>query len=272
MARIPARAKIISKKPFVVKSAGRILELLEYVADVPAGVTLADIVRKFGYPLSSASALLKSLSALGYLYFNRQRHTYHATARVALLGSRTMPLMFGERQIQKAMEAINRETGHLVNLAMRIDTNIRLIYGIDGSHDIRLDFKTRGMRSWATTCSGRLFLSTLSDAQIRATLHRFNAENKAPEDRVNIDQLIKDIRKIRDQGYSMLPSKNLPGVAGLAVLIPQTSNTTQLAIVVSAFVDDIVTNQLKYAQIIRDALENNLDMECLLKEVAVEHA
>jgi hypothetical protein len=74
-----------------VKSAERVLKILEFFDDIQARATVMDIADTLGLPQSSTSSLLKSLVTLGYLEYEPSNRTYLPTGRVALLGSRVNP-------------------------------------------------------------------------------------------------------------------------------------------------------------------------------------
>ena len=69
-----------------VKSAARVLEIFEYFGDERRALSLKDIVARLAYPQSSTTNLLKSLTTLGYLNYDRATRTYLPTFRVARLG------------------------------------------------------------------------------------------------------------------------------------------------------------------------------------------
>ena len=69
-----------------VKSARRAFEILELFDRERRPLALKDILEALGYPASSGSALLKSLVALGYLDYDRDRRTYFPTMRISALG------------------------------------------------------------------------------------------------------------------------------------------------------------------------------------------
>src|SRR3546814_5492035 len=86
----PLRERIIAKAPIeqkTVKSAGRVLEILEYFDDLQRQSTVMEIADALGYPQSSTSALLRSLVGMGYLNYDAHARTYITSSRVALLGS-----------------------------------------------------------------------------------------------------------------------------------------------------------------------------------------
>ena len=89
--RRPAQRMRISEKLSVdqktVKSATRVIEILEFFDDLQAPATVMEVADSLGYPQSSTSALLRSLVALGYINYDAFKRTYVTSSRVALLGS-----------------------------------------------------------------------------------------------------------------------------------------------------------------------------------------
>lgn len=77
-----------------IKSAHRVLEILEYFDQDRRVATVMEMSRTLNYPQSSTSELLRCLTRLGYLHYNRVRRTYSPTARVALLGAWVKPSLF----------------------------------------------------------------------------------------------------------------------------------------------------------------------------------
>ena len=75
-----------------VKSAIRVLEILEYFDRRHSEATVTDIARELKYPQSSTSILLQNLTGLGYLQRGSTGKTYVPTTRVTLLGSWLAPM------------------------------------------------------------------------------------------------------------------------------------------------------------------------------------
>jgi DNA-binding IclR family transcriptional regulator len=69
-----------------VKSADRILEILEFFDDTRSPHSVSDIASALGYPQSSTTELLQTLSARGYIYFHQESRRYAPTLLISLLG------------------------------------------------------------------------------------------------------------------------------------------------------------------------------------------
>ena len=71
----------------VIKSVGRVFELLELFDEVRRPVSVTEVARALGIPQSSTSALLRSMVTLGYCEVDATARRYVPTARVTILGS-----------------------------------------------------------------------------------------------------------------------------------------------------------------------------------------
>ena len=70
-----------------VKSAGRVLEVLELLGNVRKPLSASEIGRLLEYPKSSTNVLLKYLTNLGYLPFDPDTMHYLPSLRVTSLGA-----------------------------------------------------------------------------------------------------------------------------------------------------------------------------------------
>src|SRR3546814_3014450 len=99
-----------SSEPSVVKSAGRVLRILEYFDSVQREACVSEISRTLKWPQSSTSVLLKSLVSLGYLQNDRFRRTYRPTRRVCLLGNWVDPALVRQGALLMQADELARRT------------------------------------------------------------------------------------------------------------------------------------------------------------------
>ena len=76
-----------------VKSARRVFEILELFATVRRPWRAGAMSKHLRYPPSSTFALLRSMSAMGYLTFEKKTHTYFPSVRLLHLTWRLQPLL-----------------------------------------------------------------------------------------------------------------------------------------------------------------------------------
>ena len=119
----------------VIKSAKRVLELFEYFAECRRPLSVTDLVRGLDYPQSSASVLLKSLTRLGYLDYDRQKRLYRPTLRVALLGGWVHDQLFSHASLSHLIDDLHLVSGgEAVILGMQNDIYVQYIHLVQSRH------------------------------------------------------------------------------------------------------------------------------------------
>src|SRR3546814_11561894 len=95
----------------VVKSAARVLEVLEYFSERQSASSAEEVRRTLGYPQSSTSILLRSLASLGYLNYEPLNRTFRPTIRVALLVAWLSEEIDEDRNPPKILRSQSERTG-----------------------------------------------------------------------------------------------------------------------------------------------------------------
>lgn len=217
-----------------IKSAHRVLEILEYFDRDHHTATVMDLARSLNYPQSSTSELLRCLTRLGYLHYNRFNRTYAPTARVALLGSWVDPALFRGGVVISALDRIGEALGETVVLSTAINYVVQQVHVVKGaSAEAVVEDPTRTERLMHSP-QGKLLLSSYQDAHIRSAVHRLNAEENDPERRVRLPEYIRELAEIRARGLVIDTQYRDDGVGAVAVLLPQRCGAERLVLSVLA--------------------------------------
>ena len=100
-----------TKPPRPIKSAERTLALFELFSREQRPFSVGRVSEALGMPQASASMLLRNLTELGYLEYDRSARTFSPSIRVALLGS-WIDRRFSEAgSIGMRLDALQRELG-----------------------------------------------------------------------------------------------------------------------------------------------------------------
>ena len=103
----------------LVKSAGRVLQILELFDEIQREARVCEIAEHLNFPQSSTSALLKSLTRLGYIDYDPAERTFLPTPRVTLLGSWLDKGPVRDGSLVRMLEHLSEATGDTVILAAR---------------------------------------------------------------------------------------------------------------------------------------------------------
>jgi DNA-binding IclR family transcriptional regulator len=183
----------------VVKSAGRVLLILEYFDRVQRPANLIDISTALHLPLSSTSHLLRSMVSLGFLRLTPKGRTYLPTSRVSLLGTWTDPRLFREGKIYELVEELRRVTGKTVVLSDRSGIHSRCIFSVVSADLCSPRPLVGSLRPLHETASGLALLSKLDMEDAGKILRRLHAElpnNSGTFQSALINQKIQEARTL----------------------------------------------------------------------------
>ena len=217
-----------------IKSARRVLEILEYFDRDHPSATVMDMSRALAYPQSSTSELLRSLTRLGYLHYNRYRRTYSPKARVALLGAWVDPALFRGGTLLGAVDRVAELVGETVLLSTAANYVLQHLHVVQGSSEHAVHEHAGHEDSLLHSPQGRLILSSYRDMHIRTALHRLNAEEEVPERRVHMGDTLQALIALRKQGWIIEPNARDDGVGVVSVLLPPRRGVERLALSVQA--------------------------------------
>src|ERR1700736_913996 len=117
----------------VIKSAGRVLQILELFDLLQRESTVLEIADLLKLPQSSTSMLLRSLTTMGYLHHDSKARTFIPTMSVALLGNWIDRGVVSDGDLLLMMKRLSAETGQAVVLASRSGLFARYIHVIQAT-------------------------------------------------------------------------------------------------------------------------------------------
>lgn len=207
------------KSSNVVKSAGRVLEILELFDEVQAPMPLVEIARRLHYPAASALALLKSLQAMDYVSFDPLEKSYSPTMRVAMLGGWIRGQVFLDGAIVSLMNALVEQTGETVMLGMQNDVYAQYVHTEQSAKALRYFLKPGTLRPIWRSATGLALLSAQSDDQIRKLVKRINLRQEVSDEPVDEKKLLSDVAQVRRRGYAY-NDQLTDGISAIAMLLP----------------------------------------------------
>ena len=236
-----------------IKSAERVLHVLEFFDSSRTKATVMEISRQLGYPQSSTSELLRCLVKMGYLNYDRYRRTYEPTARVPLLGAWVQPGLFRHGHLLPMLDEVSRRCGQTVTLSSMVGLDVQYIHVVPAPDAALPSVVQGGSRSLLHSSTGRLFLSYRSDTSVRELVHRLNAEEADPDRRVKLANIVGELKQIRQQGYAAEYGEFDCGFGSISALLG-CRNLQTLAVSIVGRSDLIQASADSHLAVLRSAL------------------
>ena len=158
-----------------VKSALRTLAILEYLRQCRPS-TLVEIAQGMGMPISSTAALLKTLTAAGYLNYAPEDRRYRASFRIALLGeSVDENPSLGEGPLTDRLRELKQLTGETVIAGLQNGAFLQYIHVIAAERKLLQRLPVGKMRLMGYNPMGRILLAHLDLRRATSILRHNNA-------------------------------------------------------------------------------------------------
>jgi DNA-binding IclR family transcriptional regulator len=199
-----------------VKSAVRVLELLEFLSRHPGPAALKDVVASLGFPKSSAYALLQTLVLRGYVERDAAER-YALTARWRDSGG----WMGGESHLmaiaRPVMSDLCTQLGETVFLGVRAEGGDVKVLAKDVSEsEVRYDANLVGLRPAYCTAMGRILLAYWDEAALEAYLARTKLKAVTAHTITEPARLRAVLQQIRRDGHVVVEQEFVVGGSAAA--------------------------------------------------------
>lgn len=194
------------------KIVHRTLDFLELYAAQRRPLTLSDIARLLGIPVSSCHDVLRTLQSRGYLYEVGQRHGFYPTVRLRAIGdeiARHDPLV---HRAESVLGALRAQIDESVFLAKASGLRLTYLLVLEASHPLRyLVGVGDDVRSLHASSAGRALLGSLDEDQLAAFLAGAALDPLTPQTITSPQLLRADIAAGNRRGWFLNAEQSVPG-------------------------------------------------------------
>ncbi len=241
-----------------VKSAARVLDIVEILATDADGLSFTAIGRRLGLPKSSLHGLLTTLTDRGYVAYDAERHVYRLGIRVWEHGQAYLRHRDLLGEARRAMEAIVREINETVQLAVLDGLENVYLHKVDCSHPVRLQSEVGKRLEAHATGLGKVLLAFLPPEELEARLHDQLLKRFTPRTPTDPDALLRELEIVRRQGFGVDDQEYTPGLRCVAVPIREPGG--HVATAMSASIPIMRASPEQLASALRALARASLDL------------
>jgi DNA-binding IclR family transcriptional regulator len=202
-------------------SVCRIAAVLELFERERRPLSSREIATNLGIPRSSLGTLLKALVGLRWLTIDRRRATYFPGARLARVTGWLQGEAVLDEPLREAVERLRQRTGETASISAVSDLEVEVMHV--SSQDVGIQLVVhpgRRMPIWHSGV-GTAHLATLADATIRAMHARARRRAAGSGDLSALDSVLSRVRAARAAGVAFADAAVVPGVAAMAIGLPE---------------------------------------------------
>lgn len=210
-----------------VQSVERVFELLELITDAGGEVTLSELASSTELPLPTIHRLLRTLVPLGYIRQLPNRR-YALGPRLIRLGEGAGRQLGAMTRSQ--LGSLVQKLGETSNMAVLDSDMIVYVAQVPSPHAMRMFTEVGRRAHMHATGVGKAILAQLDDAAVRGIVGRAGMPTPTDMSIGNVEDLLADLARIRQRGYSIDDGEQELGVRCYAVAIPNAPTPAAISV------------------------------------------
>jgi IclR family KDG regulon transcriptional repressor len=221
------------KSRYVIQSVSRALELLKLFSEEP-DLSLTEISQRLSLSTSSVFRLLATLQAHGYLEQNPASRRYRLGVACLELGGTFLSQSDVRRRALPILRSLRDDCRETVHMGMLDGREVVYIEKLESLQPIGSMGSRIGARAPARcTALGKAMLAYRPEDEVRRLYPEPELPQLTPSTITDLEELIKELDRIRERGYAIDEQENELGVKCIAVPIWDHLHNARVAVSVS---------------------------------------
>lgn len=234
------------EKYFFVSSLAKGLSVLELLAEHDE-LSVSEVAHHLGFNRAGSHRFLATLRELGYVEQTAQNR-YRLTFKLFRMGSAVVGRFEILRMAQPLMSELSRAFGETVNLGYLDGTEVLHIDKIDSPEVLRMDSPVGTRAPLYCTGLGKAMLGFLPEDERDRILEAIELKPQSPRTITSRETLLKELQKIRANGYAIDNEELCKGVRCVAAPVFDHTGVSRYAISVAGPVTRVTSARVKDIQ------------------------
>ena len=219
----------------ISKSVARAFEVLECFRDARTPFSATELRKRLGHPHSSVVAVLKNLTEIEYLSYDRIKRTYFPTQKLQRLGTWVQTALMGASGFQDLADAICLSTNETTSLITRSFIFNHIFYVKRSEHPLAHHLPVGIGITLCNSVVGRVVLSQMDDTEVER-IYKYSVHwtrSQHAEAMRPLEEIEKSINFVRKNGYLIGYDVWLKGIGAVAYSLKAPFDGFPLAVSVS---------------------------------------
>src|SRR5579863_7728986 len=232
----------------------RALAMLEAIALEPEGLSNAEISRKLRIPKSSASYILRTLEKQNYLNRDPLTGKYRVGLKILSLSRGALSGIDVREVSLPIMRHLVEKTNLTCHLAILDGPEAVYIEKVEPTGFIRMDtWVGRRMRVHATSV-GKALVAHITPERLEKIVSERPMEKRTPKTITTLPRLLKELEKVRVQGYAVDDEENNLGARCVGAPVFNDHGSIEAALGLSGTTQQVSTQTMpRILEALKDA-------------------
>ncbi len=245
---------MIDKGKSGVPALSRALQVLEALSEDPYEMTQSELSEKLNIPPASLWRIVKVLTENNYTLFDKKRHTYRLGFKLMYMGNIVFSGGHFRSHARGYLKKLAEVSGETAELDVRIRDQLVLVDQVSGPDAIYL-YSHPGsvMPYFHATAPGKVYLAHIERQRVREIMKKLGFPKLTRHTIQDLDQLEKEIEKVRIDGYAVDIEEMREGVSRIAAPVYDKSGMIKacIAIVCPSFRLKEQNRSYEYGQMVK---------------------
>ncbi len=219
------------KKYFFISSLAKGLDVLELLAE-KGELSVSEVARHLGQNRTGSHRFLATLKELGYVEQNRS-NKYHLTFKMLEFGMKRSNRLGIKNIALPYMKALSKAFGETINLGVRDGHNIFHLEKIDSKEILRVDSPIGSSAPVYCSALGKTIIAFMDPEELDSLLSTVEFKPMGPNCISSVDELKKELEKVREQGFAVDDEELVSGLRCIAAPVFDKTGAVPYAISVS---------------------------------------
>lgn len=193
------------------------LSLLVALAEYPDGVSVSELAREVGLPVSSVHRLLGEMVRLGFVHLDAERRRYYLGMKFFELSHRVSLARSLSEVALPPMRGLAKATGMTVFMGVREGQHLLYVERVEGSRRIQIRGSVGERGSLHATSLGKCLLAFLPEGEREAVISSLESEKLAPNTILAQEELSRELEQTRARGYAVNDEELQEGIRAVGV-------------------------------------------------------
>jgi DNA-binding IclR family transcriptional regulator len=194
--------------------------------------SVSELSRESGYSVSTTHRMLHSLRKPGLSRYDERTHRYYLGPLITQLAA---SFQLNHRLLficaLPEMQHLSEATGEVISMRVMIGMQSFQLHEIPATHNISVNLNPPAIEPVLPTGPiNLLFLASLNDRDLRETIKSYCLSQEGSP-ATDSESIIKEIKRVRQQGYALSTGHRFAGVTVLAVPVENYKFPVALCVV-----------------------------------------